>query len=187
MYFLPLNLKKIDVVRPDWVRPMDMVKWKGADYAKEVFTDSFLEKLSSIAKVSGLMIFNKMRQHNPVTAHIDVALINNKPIYINYGLNVVFDDSTDMSSKMQWYTRKNPEIQKHVLISPGNTPYINFSTSELTLESEYSIDEYITLVRTDIPHSICSGNGIRTCVSLRFHENHDWEKAVELFNKTFNQ
>ena len=72
-------------------------------------------------------------------------------------------------------------------MSVGNTPYMNFSMAELSLEAEHCIDEFVTLVRTDVPHAISSGNGNRTCISIRFHKNYEWDVAVDLFNKTFNQ
>jgi hypothetical protein len=187
MYFLPLNLKKFDVIKPDWVRPTDVVKLRSSEYASEIFTTSFLEKLSTISKISGVMIFNKINHPSPTVAHADIALINNQPIYINYGLNIVFDDSTDFPSTMRWYSRRFPKLEKKILISAGNTPYMNFTMGELSLEAEHCIDEFVTLVRTDVPHAISSGNGLRTCISIRFHNNHDWDVAVDLFNKTFNQ
>ena len=187
MCFLPLNVKKIDVIKPTWVRPTDVIKWRGSDYLNEIFTSPFLDKLSTILEISGVMIFNTINQPNPFHAHIDVALINSKPVYNKYGLNIVFDNSTDIPSAMRWYTRRFPNIEKKILFSAGNTPYMNFNMEELLLKTEYSIDEFVTLVRTDIPHAISSGNGRRTCISIRFKEKYDWGTATNLFNKTFNQ
>ena len=187
MYFLPLNLKKFDVLNTNWVRPTDVVKWQGSEHLNEVFTTSFLEKLSTISKISGFMIFNKINHQSPPNAHADVVLINNQHVYINYGLNIVFDDSTDFPSTMRWYSRRFPKLEKKILMSVGNTPYMNFSMAELSLEAEHCIDEFVTLVRTDVPHAISSGNGNRTCISIRFHKNYEWDVAVDLFNKTFNQ
>jgi hypothetical protein len=187
MFFLPLNLKKIDVVSPNWVSPKNMVIWKDEDYVKEIFVPSFLEKLSSISKVIGAVIFNKTKHQIDSNAHVDVELINNQLVYINYGLNIVFDNSTDIPSKMKWYSRRFPNMEKKVLMSAGNTPYMNFDIGELYLEAEHCINEYVTLVRTDVPHSISLGNGHRTCISVRFDENYDWDTATNLFNKTFNQ
>jgi hypothetical protein len=191
MYFLPLNLKKFDVINPNWVRPKDIttlddneyseVNWKGSEYINEVFTASFLEKLSTISEISGFLIFNKINCQSPSAAHIDVAFINNQPTYINYGLNIVFDDNIDFPSKMQWYSCKVP------LSETGPTSLMNFSMEELILEDEHCIDEYVTLVRTNVPHSISCGNSCRTCISIRFHNNYDWGTATNLFNKTFNQ
>jgi len=186
MYFLPLNLKKFEVINPNWVRPTDIVKWKGNDYVNEIFIPSFLEKLSTISEISGVIIFNKINHQNPINAHIDVALINDQPVYINYGLNIVFDDSTDIASTMRWYSHRFPWLEKKIILSAGNTPYMDFSIAELSLETEYNINDFVTLVRTDIPHAVSSGNGRRTCISIRFKNNYDWETATNLFNKTFN-
>lgn len=187
MYFLPLNLRKIDIINPNWTRPADVVKLRGSEYLTEVFTTDFLNKLSTVAEIAGVMIFNKSKQPNPVNAHIDVALINEKPTYINYGLNIAFDDSTDIPSTMRWYTRKFPSVEKRIQMTAGNTPHINFTIAELSLAAEHTIDEFVTLVRTDVPHTVSCGNGRRTCVSIRFKENHDWETATNLFNNAFNQ
>jgi len=187
MCFLPLNLKKFDVINPSWVRPTDVVKWRGSDYLTEIFTPAFVDKLSTISEILGVMIFNKINHLNHNFAHVDVALINEELVYIHYGLNIVFDDSTDVPSTMRWYTRRLPWLERKILLSAGNTPYMNFTMAELSLEAEHSINDFVTLVRTDIPHSISSGNGRRTCISVRFKNNYDWDTATNLFNKTFNQ
>ena len=187
MCFLQLNIKKFDVINSNWVRPTDKVKWRSSEYLTDMFTTDFLNKLSTISEITGVMIFNKINHSNPFNAHIDIELINEKPVYINYGLNFVFDDSTDINSTMRWYTYKRPWIEKKVLFSAGKTAFMNFTMEELILDTEHSIDEYVTLVRTDIPHTIFSGNGLRTCISIRFKKNYDWDTATNLFNKTFNQ
>lgn len=187
-YFLPLNLNKNDVISESWVRPTDVrVGWLDIDYVKNMLTTEFFEKLGGVNNVSGAMIFNKINHQNPNIAHVDIAMNNEKIVYVNYGVNIVFDDSTDILGTMRWYSINNPNKLPRVLFTTAKTPYINFYNIELTLEREYVISDTVTLVRTDVPHSVSSGNGNRTCISIRFKHNFDWDTAVDHFNKTFNQ
>lgn len=187
-YFLSLNVQKKDVIRTDWVRPTDVkIAWKDLKYVQEIFTSEFLTKLQTVAEVSGMMLFNRIDQHDPQIAHTDVALVNDEIINVNCGLNIVFDDSTDIKSNMRWYSIKYPNREKQASFTSANTPYLNYHINELKLEAEQCIDDFVTLVRTDVPHTISSGNGCRTCISIRFKDSINWTDAVNRFNATFNQ
>jgi hypothetical protein len=187
-YFLPININKNDVINPSWVRPNDVkVEWRGVDYVKDMLTTEFFEKLGGLTSISGAMIFNKINHKNPSIAHADVFVIEDELFYKNYGLNIVFDESTDMPGTMRWFSINNPKEKPNLLFTIAKTPYLNFDNSEITLEQEHVILDTVTLVRTDVPHSISSGNGIRTCISIRFKHNFDWDIAYDHFNKMFNQ
>jgi len=188
-YFLPLNIEKKDIFKPNWIRPYNgKVKWKNINYVKSIFSDYFFDKLNSIKEIEGTIIFNKMYHENPIDAHTDIYVYNNKVIFIPYGLNIVFDDNKDMKSKMCWYSTKNETNEQQISWSIGNTPYINYSIKDLILQEEQYFGNGIALVRTDVPHAIFSGKKFRTCISIRF-KNYDggWENGYNLFNNAFNQ
>ena len=196
-YYLPLNVKKNDVMSPEFVRPMEgkdngiylkhKVKIVGSDIVESWFVPEFVEKLKSISEIWGAVIFNHKEVYKTLDAHTDVLFDDDqKPYLIHYGVNVVFDDSTDMRGAMRWYSMKDQTTDDDVRINPANTPYVNFKIEELNLEDEYLISDYVTLVKTDIPHNATSGNEFRTCLHIIFKENFDWETAVEKFSKTFN-
>lgn len=188
-YFLPLNIDKREIFNTSWKRPIGhKVQWKEVDYVKDMLTPYFFNKLQSVAQITGTMIFNKINHQNPDNAHIDIAMVNNKIQYIPYGLNIVFDDSTDITSTMRWYSHKKPIDKVEVLYSLAGTAYISYPVEELVLEEEHNIDNLVTLVRTNVPHAISSGNRFRTCISIRFkYPDNEWYNGYKLFDKLFNQ
>lgn len=188
-YFLPLNIEKKDIFKPNWIRPNVVpVKWEKIDYVKSIFSEYFFDKLNSIKEIEGTMIFKKIYHQNPIDAHIDINIHNNKVILIPYGLNIVFDDNTDMKSKMCWYSPKNEINEQQIKYTIAKTPYINYSIKDLILQEEQYFGEGVALVRTDVPHAIFSGKKNRTCLSIRFKNyNEGWENGYNLFNNAFNQ
>lgn len=186
-YFLVLNVNKTDVINPSWVMPYTKILWKDAEYLKTVLTPDFFNKLNSVAPVSGAMIFNKINNQNPWEAHTDVYIQDGEARLYTQALNIVFDQSTDIKGTMKWYSNKNPSDTLDVKFTPLNTPITVQPISELIFEEETCIDEKVTLVRTDVPHIIVSGNNFRTCVSIRFKKNYEWETIVQILDQAFNQ
>jgi hypothetical protein len=185
-YYLPINVNRNDVVKPSWVRPTEYITTRDKDYAKDMLTEEFYEKLTSIDEISLVMIFNQLKNYYPMMAHVDLGMPDGEPVETHVGLNIVFDDSTDSKGTMRWYSPKDSSKEKKVAFTPTKTAYLNYMTNQLNLEAEYCIADLVTLVRTNVPHAVSAGNKPRTCISLRFASNMDWETAVEKFNKTFN-
>lgn len=185
-YYLPLDLDKKEILSSTFKRQYVGVKWENIEYVKNILTHNFFTKLSSLAEITGAMIFNKIHHQTPDNAHIDIDTASNKLFFIPYGLNIVFDSSTDMKSSMRWYSHKGPH-ENIVQTSKDGTKFLSFPISSLNLEEEYCIDEKPVLVRTDVPHTIYSGNGFRTCISIRFmYYKNDWESGYHLFDQAFN-
>jgi hypothetical protein len=196
-YYLPLNVRKDTILKPNFVKPLDgndngiyknhRVQIIEGDCLDNWFTKEFSNKLKSVSDIWGVVIFNHKEIYTALDAHVDVLLDkDNNPYALNYGVNVVFDDSTDIQGVMRWYSMKNPQSENDIQINPGKTPYFNFKIDELILEEEYYISDLVTLVRSSVPHNATSGNEFRTCIHILFKDNFDWEIAVEKFNKTFN-
>lgn len=186
-YYLPLNVKRDDVVKSTWVRPTEDITTRDGKYAKEMLTEEFYEKLVGIDEISLVMIFTRLQEYYPIVAHVDMGeMVNGEAHKTHAGLNIVFDDSTDTKGVMRWYSLKDPNKEKKISLTPAKTAYIQYMTNQLNLEAEYCISDLVTLVRTDMPHAVSAGNQPRTCISLRFRSNIEWDAAVEIFNKTFN-
>jgi len=189
-YYLSCNVHRNSVIKSTWVRPIEHIVYKDRNYVKEVLTEEFCEKLTTIDDIGGIIIFNRWRDYIPSIAHVDFENNSDRTLDLvrtNAGLNIVFDDSTDIKGTMRWYSLKNSACEKSVEFTEANTPYLSYSIDQLNLEAEYCITDFVTLVRTNVPHSVSAGNQPRTCISIRFCSNMDWEAAVDKFNKAFNK
>lgn len=188
-YFLPLNVDKQKVIRSDWVIPFDtVIDWKKADYVKSMLTDEFFDKLDGVSKVVGAMIFTRGTEPSYV-AHLDLGRSETGQVYATEcALNFIFYKNESDEGLMRWYSLKQGEIDlADVRYNPAKTAYLRWELNECNLETEHSISEYPTLVRTDVPHDVIAKSGTRTCVSIRFqHQGIGWEAQVEKFNKAFN-
>jgi hypothetical protein len=191
-YYLPLRIRRDDILKSGFVRPSNLdsvyITLENSDYVNKIFKSEFVEKITSLSDIWGVIIFNlnSNQDHTETYTHTDVTYNNNGDvIYVNSALNIVFDDSTDIPGTMRWYSNKYPVDLNNVALSHANSPYLHFNINDLTLEDEYCISEFVTLVRTNVPHSISSGNQYRTCISIRFTDDFDWNIAVEKFNKLF--
>jgi hypothetical protein len=197
-YYLPLNIIRDSVFKSEWSRPSKGLNTeipsyrnllvKDGSYAKEIFTTEFYEKLRSISEISLIFIFIHKNNYDSQMAHIDILRgPDNKITYIHSGLNIVFDDSTDVSGTMRWYSLKDNTNITKIEYAAAVAPYLSYQIDELNLEEEYCISDFVTLVRTDVPHTTISGNDYRTCISVRFKDNFDWDTVVKKFDNTFNQ
>jgi hypothetical protein len=189
-YYLPININRNDAIKSTWNRPIEFIDSKDTNYAKEILTEEFYTKLTTIDDITNVMVFNSHQNYYPTEAHIDITQysgIEINPSSTNVGLNIVFDDSTDIKGTMRWYSLKDSTKNKKVEFTSAKTPYLSYATDQLNLEAEYCIGELVTLVRTNVPHAVSSGNKPRTCISLRFRNNMDWVEAFVKFNKMFNQ
>lgn len=190
-YFLELNIDKQSILQRDYIKPtkiINYIKWESIDYLKSIFTIDFLNTLSKVSEIAGALVFYKRNQQTPHEAHTDIAVINEKVIHIPYGMNIVFDDSNDIQSKMCWYSFKDNLQKDEIKYSPAGVAYLTHPIKNLVLEQEHTISDKVTLVRTDVPHAIISGNGLRTCISIRFKSfASSWKEGYELFNEAFNQ
>lgn len=188
-YYLPLNIDRGDILNSSVTISTDTaIQAYGKPWVESILTPNFYRRLTGVLDVTGAMVFNKVDNHKPEIAHTDIELVDGQILYKPYALNIVFDTSTDMQSKMCWYSTNTPLEKIGVKYSLAGTPYQSFLIGELNLEDEYCIDNMVTLVRTNVPHTIYSGNGCRTCISIRFvYPDREWNTGYSLFNSEFNQ
>jgi len=97
----------------------------------------------------------------------------------NPGLNYVIGGK---GSLMRWY--KMPYIDVPIKISPSGARYTEYSIDDLELIEETDLKENkLTLVRTDIPHTIYVKNAPRICISIRLKPkiHQSWESTVNFY------
>lgn len=195
-YYLPLKIKTTDVLRKDWINPFNgdegnLIKLFSGDYASTVLTDVFLQKFDMIGPINGVIVFHKDNFDPELGAHVDCykSSDDSEPLLALAGVNLVLDQGVNTSA-MQWFKLKDDTstTANPIKLTNINSLYVEWSPKELDLVEEYSILEYPTLVRTNVPHTVRTGDGRRTCISLRFDSPcTTWEELYSLFDKAFNQ
>jgi hypothetical protein len=174
LYSFKLNLPVSDIINPTWKMPFaDQFFVKNYDARREweeIINLNFLNLLASTLPIVRIMVFNKPKNWAVEDAHIDPGIL--------YALNVI-PRSTDAS--MQWFQPINP-IPKPVSYSQSNTPYLNYSASEIRLVHQEELDCSVSIVNTSIPHRIKIGSNSRTCISFRFKNNFKtWDEVYDFY------
>jgi hypothetical protein len=173
-----LNIDFSNALRKDWV-------WKIPDLKKSniqseceisrVFNTEWLNYMNSIGVPINHVVFFYRPSNGDQNAHIDINGSNNK--LINYALNWIIEGQ---DSEMTWYNlpEKDPEIK----YSMANAPYSDWPVSELGEKIDTAnIQNYFTLVRTDIPHKIATNEKSRWAISARSPTFNTWSDAVNYF------
>ena len=187
-----LNCEIKESFRPDWKFPENRTTnhnifdkgIKGIFHfkANSIFNQAWLSYLENIelGKAVNCVAFYKPPHYNIDNAHIDRNTTNLTTVAI-YGVNLIFDDDR---SDMVWY---NLPAEKPIKPFTDNlfTPYEMWTASSLEEVSRTVLpNNKMTLVRTDIPHAIFTGNSGRWCISIRFKDRPEldsWEAVEKAF------
>lgn len=190
-YYVPLNIKTKNVLRPDWenikeIQEFGIRKYPRAEI-KSLLNPSFFYVLDTVLPIYTMTVFTTGPNFTTET-HIDIAEIHNGEVLIGcHAINLVVHKGPEIGY-MRWYKSKKDD-GLDVTYTPANTPKLGFEKSNLDLVEEHQINEYVTLVRTDVPHDIETFNSTRICFSIRFKYNDTykhWENAVSMVSKAFH-
>lgn len=174
-YVFKLKFSVDKIINPNWKKPFfEYFFVKNYDTRpewEEIINPNFLDLLETTMPIARLMVFNKPKNWSTTDAHIDPGVL--------FALNIVPNVS---NAKMQWFKAISSE-KKEISYSKANTPYLNYQEKELALIHEASIDNRISIVRTDVPHRIKIGNSSRTCISFRFKCNFkSWDEVYNFYD-----
>ena len=138
-----------------------------------IFTDNFL-----------LSLFNRY----DLVVGI-VQLFMRKPLYQHPGAHCdMLPDGTILGAALNWCV--GHDDSEMVWFEKPQTVFNKSNDSFAYVDHEWPRDTLIethrhiignspTLVRTDIPHTIDMKDHERWCISLRFHNNLNWDKCVK--------
>jgi hypothetical protein len=145
-----------------------------------IFNQDWLDYMQSIGiPVVRAMLFYRNSMCIQKNAHVDLRGpdSNGNISYINYAMNWVLGGK---DSEMIWYNLPDKNID--VKYSMANTPYIQWPISTLEEIERVNIQNSLTLIRTDIPHSIQVQSEPRWCISARSDiSGYSWQQAVDHF------
>jgi hypothetical protein len=146
------------------------------DNNSNILKNSFLTKLNNFTPVHLIKVF-----HNPPNViskiHEDVDFKNQS---ILYAINLVL--TPEHPGAMEWYL---PKITKLPESDSKGVPCINYTLDEIIdLACKTTITTTPVLVRIDKPHRVITGDGNRTCISIRCKHNFaSWEEAVTAYKQ----
>lgn len=150
--------------------------------AEEIFRPAWLEFMKSI----GIPIYNAMvfyRGPGASTKEVHLDISKTDPLVLtNYGINWCLGGK---DSSMMWYeTPGDGRVREEdVIWTAAKTPYITWKYEEVKEIERATIDQELTLVKTDIPHAIKMGKEPRWCISARSSsiDSLEWDEIIELF------
>jgi len=145
----------------------------------ELFNSDWVKQLCECTQneVSTLVVFYRPPFYQHAAAHIDLNLKHaleavDSVVTEPAGVNLVYNGAND-TSQMVWY-HCTEYTEKDVQWAMNHTPYINFDLESLSEMSRCCIGNNVTLVRTDIPHTILMSSEPRLSISVRF-KWHGWQ------------
>lgn len=191
-YYLPLNIKTESVLNPNWREVIpdlgdNFIKKYNVDTLQLLLEKVFFQKLNLISPVWHMLVFQS-NKHHVGSCHLDVSYATDSFIkYHPYAINLVVHEGPEIGS-MNWYKQK-VERQFEVSYTYNGIIKVETNKDELELVDTCSIDDIVTLVRTNIPHNVAAKNSKRICFSIRLHQRKEelpWEQVVDIFRKMFN-
>ena len=124
----------------------------------------------------GIMLFYRPANYNTNIAHIDTNKYDHSKVYAS-ALNWVIGGKNSM---MHWYDL--PDKLPPVKMTKATSTYQSWTISELVEINQVNIDNQVTLVRVDLPHSVSVDNEPRWCFSARFKDCDiiTWNSIIDL-------
>lgn len=172
-----------NAIRSDWQFPIvGYVNKAWSLPGNKIFNQEWLNKMkASMIDIDNILIFYRPINYTTEDAHIDTTdKLDGSPDM--FGFNWIIGGH---NSKMIWYSLPEHGLERKY--TSTGVPYISLSINKLTeIERTTLENNVITMVRTDIPHSIQIGDEPRWCLSFRTRSKFKtWDSAVN-YMKAFN-
>lgn len=177
-----LNIDISNAVRPDFDFGDDRWYFKRTTTSSDMFTVDWLEYMRGLGiPITATQMFQREVGSPTTHAHIDVMAVDSQKISCRtFAINWAIGGR---DSEMIWYDLPNNDSP--VLYTRANTPYVEWSTTDLTEVDRCCIQSQPTVVRVDVPHSVKVKDEPRISISVRTNGiPNDWDTAVDyLLNK----
>lgn len=176
--YYQLKIDITDALNPRWRFPVPTGNYGiWTPPAPFIFSSKWLEYTSDLGlNFHHALLFYRGSNMTSKEAHVDTHPAGQG--YVKSALNWVIGGD---ESEMHWYDMPSPEAATVVKDPKTKVPYTTFQFKDLTLIESTKIKNEVTLVRTDLPHSITMGTSPRWCISARVDIPDDipWEEIVE--------
>jgi len=176
-----LKIKLDNFLNPKWKLPKPTGLygiWN--PMAEEVFSGAWLEYMKSIdIPIYNAMVFYRGPGASTKEVHVDISKTD--PLELtNYGFNWCIGGT---ESSMVWYEIPGDGTVKEedVIWTAAKTPYVAWKYEEVKEIERANIGREMTLVKTDLPHSIQMGKEPRWCISARSSSlnNLKWDEILD--------
>lgn len=172
-----LNIDTSGALKSTWKMPEPKGNY-GIWYpsAKEIFSDNWLEYTKNLGiDFKHALLFYRGPNTTSKEAHVDTHATSHK--FVNFAINWVIGGR---ESSMHWYKLPDMKVASVVKDPTTSVPYTTFQFKDLEPIESCSISDQITLVKTEIPHSITMGSDPRWCISARIADDKmTWEEVVQ--------
>ena len=145
--------------------------------AEDLFTPAWLEYAAGLGiDFNHALLFYRGPGMTSKEAHVDTHAETHQ--FVNFAINWVLGGK---DSKMHWYKLPDMRVASTVKDPKTSVPYTTFQFKDLEYLESCEITNEVTLVKTNLPHSVTMGNEPRWCISARVKHNNDvvWEEIVE--------
>ena len=174
-----LNIDVADALSKDWVFPPTDDTWNGIGlwpFEKDkIFNNDWLQHMDDIGvPITGSILFYREPNLIDDVAHVD--LVGENANVVHFGFNWVFGGS---GSEMIWYDRPSTWDDRNLELTPDGNKFMAWKIADLTEVDRCSIQNELTLVRVDYPHSIIVGDEERWAISARTSlQDMSWDEVV---------
>lgn len=166
-------------LREDWKFPQAPNRFGVWNYkAADIFNQMWLEYMRTLGlPVISSILFYRDAWVTDIRAHIDIEPWDSVTPCVS-GLNWIIGGK---NSEMIWY--ETPKNLAPILLTPAGLPYQPWPVIGLTIQDKkYIMPESptLTLVRTDVPHSIDVREESRWCFSVRLQSTTmSWDEVIK--------
>jgi hypothetical protein len=174
-----LNINVDNALSNDWVFPPTDDTWNGIGlwpFEKDkIFSNDWLHTMDNLElPITGSILFYREPNLVDDIAHVDLVGENAKTVHL--GFNWVFGGK---GSEMIWYDRPSNWSDRNLELTPDGNKFMAWKISDLVEIDRCSIQNELTLVRVDYPHSIIVGDEERWAISARTSmQEMTWDEAV---------
>lgn len=143
--------------------------------AHEIFSEQWLNYTKELGiDFTHALLFYRGPNTTSKEAHVDTHAESHK--FVNFAVNWVIGGA---GSKMHWFKLPDMKVASTVKDPKTNVPYTTFQYKDLEYIESCSISNQVTLVKTDVPHSITMGREPRWCISARvMNDQLTWEEII---------
>jgi hypothetical protein len=175
-----LKIDTTDALNPSWSMPIPKNNYGiWAPKAENIFSKTWLEYTAGLGiDFKHALLFYRGPNTTSREAHVDTHADDHS--FVNFAVNWVIGGA---NSKMNWYKMPPDGAATIVKDNTSDVPYTTFQFKDLEYIESCKIVNEVTLVRTNLPHSITMGSEPRWCISARVGKDKDtsWDDIVEQF------
>lgn len=175
--FYRLKINTAGALNPSWKMPQHNGQYGiWSPPAEKIFSKEWLEYTGALGiDFHHALLFYRGPYATSKEAHVDTHAEDHK--FVRFAVNWVIGGD---ESEMHWYKMPDMSAASTVKDPKTNVPYTTFQFRDLELLESCKIADEVTIVKTDLPHSVTMGKEPRWCISARLQYGNEptWEEML---------